>query len=121
MYEDKTDLLDHLDAFNDQMDLLQVTTLAPCRCFAFTLSGTTKKWIRQIKSETIISWGQLSTMFMCQFQGSCKYTTYLSLPASIKKGPNETMKAYIKYFNDELTIIHNPQENGVMMAIISGV
>ena len=45
-YEGKTNPQDHLDAFNDQMDLLQVTTLACYRCFAVTLSGTTKKWIR---------------------------------------------------------------------------
>ena len=64
-YEGKTDPLDNLDAFNDQMDLLQVTLLAPCRCFAVTLSGTTKKWIRQIELETITSRGQLSAMFMC--------------------------------------------------------
>ena len=31
------------------------------------------------------------------------------------------MKAYIKRFNDELATMHNPQENGVMMATISGV
>ena len=42
-YEGKTDPLDHLDAFNDQMDLLQVTMLARCRCFAVTLSGTARK------------------------------------------------------------------------------
>ena len=63
-YEGKTDPLDHLDAFNDQMDLLQVTLLVRCRCFTVTLSGTTKKWIRQIELETITSWGQLSAMFM---------------------------------------------------------
>ena len=63
-YEGKIDPLDHLDAFNYQMDLLQVTLLTRCRCFAVTLSGTTKKWICQIEPETIISWGQLSAMFM---------------------------------------------------------
>ena len=31
------------------------------------------------------------------------------------------LKAYIKYFNDELATIHNLQENRVMMAAISGV
>ena len=31
------------------------------------------------------------------------------------------MKAYIKRFNNELATIHNPLENGVMMATISGV
>ena len=54
-YEGKTNPLDHLDAFNDQMDLLQVTTLAHCRCFAVTLSGTAKKWIRQVELETVVS------------------------------------------------------------------
>ena len=67
VYEGKTDPLDHLDAFNGQMDLLQVILLAHCRCFTVTLSGTTKKQIRQIELETINSWGQLSTMFMRQF------------------------------------------------------
>ena len=42
-YEGKTNHLDHLDAFNDQMDLFQVTLLAHYRCFVVTLSGTTKK------------------------------------------------------------------------------
>ena len=84
-YEGKADPLDHLDAFNDQMDLLQVTLLACCRCFAVTLSGTAKKWIRLIEPETISSWGQLSAMFMQQFQGACKYATSLSRLASIKR------------------------------------
>ena len=107
-YKGNTDPLDHLDAFNDQMDLLQVTMLARCRCFAVTLLGTTKKWICQIEPETITSWGQLSAMFMHSFQGARKYATPLSRLASIKQGPNETLKAYIKCFNDKLTTIHNP-------------
>ena len=60
-------------------------------------------------------------MFMRQFQGAHKYVTPLSRLASIKKGPSETLKSYIKHFNDELTMIHNTQENGVMMAAISEV
>ena len=60
-------------------------------------------------------------MFMCQFQGAHKYATLLSRLASIKQGPSETLKSYVKHFNDKLTMIHNPQENGVMMATISGV
>ena len=47
-YKGKTDTQDHLDALNDQMDLLQVTTLALYKCFTVTLSGTAKKWIHHI-------------------------------------------------------------------------
>ena len=80
-----------------------------------------KKWIRQIEPETIVSWGLLLAIFMCQFQGARKYVIPLRHIASIKQGPNETLKVYIKRFNDELMTMHNPQENGVMMVAISGV
>ena len=121
IYEGKPDPQDHLDAFNDQMDLLQVTSFTSCRCFVVTLSGITKKQIRQIKLETVMSCRQLSRMFIRQFQGARKYTATLSYLASIKQGPNAMLKAYIKCFNDELATIHNPQENGVMMAAISRI
>ena len=90
------------------MDLLQVTLLARCRCFVVMLSDTTKKWIRQIEPEIVSSWGKLLAMFMRQFQEARKYATPLSCLASIKEGPNKSLKAYIKCFNDELTTIQNP-------------
>ena len=49
------------------------------------------------------------------------YATPLHRLASIKQGPKEMLKSYIKRFNDELTTIHHPQENRVMMAAISEV
>ena len=58
---------------------------------------------------------------MRQFQGARKYATSLSHLANIKQGSNETLKAYIKHFNEELATIHNPQENRILMATISGV
>ena len=45
-YKGKTDPQDHLDAFNDQMDLLQVSSQARCLCFAVMLTTTTKNWFR---------------------------------------------------------------------------
>ena len=87
-YKGMTDPQDHLDAFNDQMDLLQVSSRAQCRCFAVTLMATTKKWFRQIEPETVASWMQLSRLFMRQFQGARKYATPLSLLVSIKQGSN---------------------------------
>ena len=58
---------------------------------------------------------------MFQFQGARKYATPLSRLASIKQWLHETLKAYVRHFNEELATIHNPQENGVLMAAISGV
>ena len=47
-----------------------------------------------------------------------KVRTPLSCLASIKQGSNETLKVYVKRFNEELATIHNLQENGVLMAAI---
>ena len=85
-YEGKIDPQDHLDAFNDQMDLLQVSSQACCKCFTVTLTVTAKKRFRQIKLETIASWTQLSGLFMRQFQGARKHATPLIRLASIKLG-----------------------------------
>ena len=63
-YEGKMDPQYHLDAFNDQMDLLQVSARARCRCFVVTLTATAKKWFRQIEPEMVASWMQLSGLFM---------------------------------------------------------
>ena len=45
---------------------------------------------------------------MRQFQGARKYATPLSRLASIKQGPNETLKVYVRCINEELATIHNP-------------
>ena len=67
MYKGKTDPQDHLDAFNDEMDLVQVSSRAQCRCFTVTLTVTAKKWFRQIEPETVASWTQLLGLFVRQF------------------------------------------------------
>ena len=108
IYKGKTGPQDHFDSFNDQMDLLQVLPRARCRCFAVTLTATTKKWFKQIELETVTSCIQLSGLFMREFQEERKYATLLSRLASIKQGLNKTLKAYVKRFNEELTTIHNP-------------
>ena len=54
-YEEKIDPQDYLDAFNDQMDLLHVSSRAQCRCFTVIVMATTKKWFRQIEPETVAS------------------------------------------------------------------
>ena len=55
-YEGKMDPQDHFDAFNDQMDLLQISSCDRCRCFAVTLTATTKKWFKQTEPETVTFW-----------------------------------------------------------------
>ena len=55
-YEGKTDPRDHLDAFNDQMDLIQVNDLSKYRCFVVTLTQVAKKWFNKLPANLIRTW-----------------------------------------------------------------
>ena len=48
MYEGKSDPQDHLDHFNDLMELHLVSDNAKGRVFAVTLSSGAKKWFRSM-------------------------------------------------------------------------
>ena len=54
-YKRKNDPRDHLDAFNDHMDLLQVIDLAKCPCFTVTLTQVAKKWFHKLPANSIWS------------------------------------------------------------------
>ena len=55
-YEEKTDPQEHLDHFNDLMELHQVSDFAKCLCFTVTLTIGAKKWFRTLEPGSISSW-----------------------------------------------------------------
>ena len=63
-YKTKSDPQDHLDHFNDFIELHLVSEMAKCRVFTITLTSGTKKWLRAILSRSVASWQQLSTSFL---------------------------------------------------------
>ena len=63
-YEGKSDPQDHLDHFNDLMELHLVSEMAKCRVFAVTLANRAKKWLKGIVPGSITSWQQLSMSFL---------------------------------------------------------
>ena len=54
-YKGKSDPQDHLDHFNDLMELHLVSELAKCRVFTVTLTVGAKKWFKAIPAGTISS------------------------------------------------------------------
>ena len=55
-YEGKADPQDHLDHFNDLMELHMVSDMAKCKVFAVTLSNGVKKWLRSLTTRSVTSW-----------------------------------------------------------------
>ena len=67
-YKGKSNPQDHLDHFNDLIELHLVSEMAKCRVFIVTLRGGAKKWLRVVLTGLISSWQELSTSFLQHFQ-----------------------------------------------------
>ena len=55
-YEGKLDPQDHLEHFNDLMELHLVSEMAKFRVFVVTLMNGAKIWLKTIASRSITSW-----------------------------------------------------------------
>ena len=99
-YDGKSNPQDHLDHFNDLMELHLVLELAKCRVFAVTLTGGAKKWFRSIPIRLVTSWQQLSSSLFQHFQATRKTTIPLAHLGNVKQKNRETLKLYINRFND---------------------
>ena len=53
VYERTYDPQDHLENFNDLMELHLVSEMAKCRVFAVNLTGGAKKWLRVVSVGSI--------------------------------------------------------------------
>ena len=69
-YERKTYLQEHLDHFNNLMELHHVLDLEKCRCFAVTLTKGAKKWFMTLEPGSTSTWSQLTTTFVRQYQAT---------------------------------------------------
>ena len=63
-YNKKSDPQNHLDHFNDFMELHLVSKLAKYRVFVVTLTEGAKKWFRSIPDGSVTNWQRLSTSFL---------------------------------------------------------
>ena len=63
----KLDTQDHLNHFNDLMELYLVSNMAKCRVLNVTLISGAKKWLKLKTPGSIASWQLLSMSFLRQF------------------------------------------------------
>ena len=120
-YEGKTDPQEHVDNFNDQMDLLLVPEPARCRAFAVTLTKIAKKWFRKLEPDSITSWLQLSMAFVRQFQGARSISAPPSQLASVRQRADESVKSYLNRFNSELAQMTNVPDSGALFVAMAGL
>ncbi|XP_074562436.1 uncharacterized protein LOC141818939 [Curcuma longa] len=98
-YTGAADPEDHLGRFENVVLLHQYTDAIKCRVFLTTLSGSAIRWFIHLPSASICSFNDFRSSFLRHFATSRAYRKTVMDLFSIKQKSKESLKEYVRRFN----------------------
>ncbi|XP_074560659.1 uncharacterized protein LOC141816830 [Curcuma longa] len=98
-YTGATDPEDHLGKFENAATLHQYTDAIKCRVFLTTLAGAAVRWFNHLPPASICSFNDFRSSFLRHFATSRAYRKTVMDLFSIKQKSKESLKEYLRRFN----------------------
>ncbi|XP_074559865.1 uncharacterized protein LOC141815896 [Curcuma longa] len=98
-YTGATDPEDHLGRFENAATLHQYTDAIKCRVFLTTLAGAAVRWFNHLPPASICSFNDFRGSFLRHFATSRAYRKTVMDLFAIKQRPKESLKDYLRRFN----------------------
>ncbi|XP_057791110.1 uncharacterized protein LOC131008235 [Salvia miltiorrhiza] len=98
-YDGTTDPEVHLNRFEGLVTLHMYTEGIKCRIFSTTLTGPAQLWFGTLAPNSIYSFEDLQTRFLCQFASSRRVGKSALSLMDIKQDQNEILREYSARFN----------------------
>ncbi|GFY92808.1 hypothetical protein Acr_08g0012040 [Actinidia rufa] len=121
IYEGKTDPMDHLDSYKSLMSLQGCSDEVMCKAFSATLKGPARSWFRKLSPGTIDSFGDLSRLFIANFMSCRNRQKNASHLFTIHQKETESLKDFVKRFNQAILEIEDPSDKIIIMAMMEGL
>ena len=121
MYKGKTDPMDHLDSYRNLMTLQGYSDEVMCKAFLATLKEPTRSWFRKLSLGTIDSFGNLSKLFVANFTSFRVRQKNVSNLFTVHQKECESLKDYVKRFNQVVLEVEAPNDEVVIMAMMEGL
>ncbi|GFS39703.1 hypothetical protein Acr_00g0064520 [Actinidia rufa] len=121
VYKGKTDPIDHLDSYENLMLLQGYSNVVMCKAFSLTLRGPTRSWFKKLSPKTIDSFGNLSKLFVSNFMSCRIRQKNASHLFTIHQKEGESLKDYVKQFNQVVLEVKHPNDKVVVMTIMEGL
>ncbi|GFS33977.1 hypothetical protein Acr_00g0031560 [Actinidia rufa] len=121
IYEGKTDPMDHLDSYKSLMSLQGCSDEIMCKAFSATLKGPARSWFRKLSPGTIDSFGDLSRLFVANFMSCRNRQKNASHLFTIHQKENESLKEFVKRFNQAILEVEDPSDKVIIMAMMEGL
>ncbi|XP_057471965.1 uncharacterized protein LOC130760604 [Actinidia eriantha] len=121
VYEGKTDPMDHLDSYKSLMSLQGCSDEVMCKAFSATLKGSARSWFRKLSPGTIDSFGDLSRLFVANFMSCRNRQKNASHLFTVHQKETESLKDFVKRFNQAILEVEDPSDKVVIMAMMEGL
>ena len=89
------DLVDHLNAYKNQMELHGYQDPVRCRAFAITLKGSALAWFNMLPPSSVSLFRELSIAFVSHFIGARTYRKPSYHLLTIKQSQQESLRSYV--------------------------
>ena len=120
-FDDASDLVDHLNTYNNQMELYGYQNPMRRRAFAITLKGPALAWFNRLPPSSISSFRELSIAFVSHFIGARTYRKPSYHLLTIKQSSQESLRSYVQTFNAESLKVDIPDEKFTITDFIAGL
>ncbi|XP_057484668.1 uncharacterized protein LOC130771056 [Actinidia eriantha] len=113
--------MDHLHSYKSLMSLHGYSDEVMCKDFSATLKGSARTWFRKLPLGTIDSFGDLSKLFVANFINCRIRQKNASHLFIVHQKEIESLKDYIKRFNQAILEVKYPSDKIVIMAMMEGL
>ncbi|XP_011078520.1 uncharacterized protein LOC105162224 [Sesamum indicum] len=120
-YDGSKDPREHVAAFDLVMNLYGQTDPIKAKLFVTTLKGKTQEWITSLGSGTIDSYEQLIHKFSFHFSSKRKAKRSTTHLFTIRQREDETLKAFMGRFNNEVLEVQDLQIDMMVSILIHGL
>ena len=111
--------IDHLNTYNNHMELHGYQDPVRCRAFAITLKGPTLAWFNRLPPSSISLFTELSIAFIFYFIGARTYREPSYHLLTIKQSSQESLRSYVQRFNTESLKVDILDEKFAITAFIA--
>ncbi|XP_042387800.1 uncharacterized protein LOC121979885 [Zingiber officinale] len=120
-YSGTTDPEDHLYKFESVALLQQFFDGVECQMFLTTLGGAAQRWFKKLSENSIRRFKDFHKVFLHHFSSNRKYHKTPWSLFSIKQEPKESIRAYIKRFNQVVIDVPNATTEILVSAYSQGL
>jgi len=120
-FDGRGDPMEHVTAFNTRMVVVGAADSLKCKVLAGTFSDAALRWYISLPRFSIVSYQDMIRKLSQQFSASRHRKVSSNSLFNVRKGQNESLRAYLAGFNDSTIKVSNPNQELFVGAFHNGL